>query len=105
MIKEINSTDFKEILTATDKLFLVDFFAEWCTQSKVMAPVITQILMEYKDNIIINRLNIEKNPDIALDYRVLSIPTILIFKDGTLAGRIEGVVTKSVIEQKLKKYL
>ena len=105
MIKEITSTEFKETLAATDKLFLVDFFTEWCSQSKAMSPVISQILMEYKKDVTINRLNIEKYPDIALEYRVLSIPTILVFKNGSLAGRIEGVVTKAAIEQKLKKYL
>lgn len=105
MIKEITSDEFKEILASNDKLLLIDFFADWCSPCKLMRPVINQLVLEYKDQIQVFRLDIEKYPDIALEYRVLSIPTILIFKNTTLCGKIEGVVTKVMAEQKLKKYL
>lgn len=72
---------------------------------KMMAPILSQVESENKDSIIFGKINIDENTDIALEYRVLSIPTLLFIKNGEVAGRIEGAVAKSVVDQKIEKYL
>lgn len=105
MIKEVSSEEFKELIQEPEKLVLTDFHADRFDQCKMMLPIMKQVAEEYREKVKVFRLDIEKNPDIALEYRVLSIPTILVFQAGKLKGRIEGVTTKTAIDQKLKKYL
>ena len=105
MLQDINSEEFKQLILEEEKLVLVDFYAEWCNPCKTMVPVLRQVVSEHKEELNVYRLDIEKNPDIALEYRVLSIPTLLIFKKGKLTGKIEGSTTKAAIDQKLKRYI
>lgn len=105
MIKEINSNGFKEILENSDKPVMINFFAERFAPCRMMLPVISQVANEYRDKLSVRSIDVEKNPDIALEYRVLSVPTIIIFRDGKPVGKIEGVTTKAVVDQKLNKYL
>ncbi len=105
MIREINSEEFKSVIDEKEKLILIDFHADWCGPCKMMMPIMTQVANDYRDKLTIFKIDIEKNPDVALEYRVLSIPTILVFKEGKLTGKIEGATTKAAMDMKLKKYL
>lgn len=104
MIKQLSATELNEMVHNSDKPILVDFYADWCVPCKMMAPIITQVENENRDDIIVGKVNIEENPDAALEYRVLSIPALLFIKDGEVLGRIEGAVAKSVVDQKIEKY-
>lgn len=104
MIKQLSSIELNEMVHNSDKPILVDFYADWCVPCKMMAPIITQVENENRDDIIVGKVNIEENPDAALEYRVLSIPALLFIKDGEVLGRIEGAVAKSVVDQKIEKY-
>ena len=104
MIREINSEEFKDMLEHSEKPMLVSFIAEKYSTCRMMAPILSQVANEYKDRFDISQIDVEKNPDIALEYRVLSVPTMLIFRDGRLLGKIEGVATKAAVDSKLSKY-
>lgn len=103
-MKNFNSENFEEEVMKADKPVIVDFYADWCAPCKMMAPIVNQVESEHKNDIIFGKLNIDENPMTALDYRVLSIPSILFVKDGKILGRAEGAVPKNVIDGKIKKY-
>ena len=103
-MKNFNSENFVEEVLQADKPVIVDFYADWCAPCKMMAPIVDQVEKEHKNNIIVGKLNIDENPMVALDYRVLSIPTLLFVKDGVILGRAEGAVTKNAVDAKINKY-
>lgn len=103
MVREINTEELNELIANSDKPVIVDFYAEWCGPCKLMTPIIKQIENENKDEIIVCKLNIEENPDAALQNRVLSVPALLFIKDGEIKSRLEGATTKVAVDQKIQK--
>lgn len=103
-MKILNADNFKNEVLESDIPVIVDFYADWCMPCKVMAPVVNEIEKKYINSIKMGKINIDENPMVALDYRVLSIPTLLFIKDGKVLGRLEEAVTKNVVETKIKKY-
>lgn len=75
----------------------IDFFAPWCGPCRLMAPVMEEIEKEYKDKIKISKINIDENQEEASKYQVMSIPTILILKDGKVANQLIGMQQKEAI--------
>ena len=103
-MKVLNADNFENEVLESDMPVIVDFYADWCRPCKVMAPVVNEIEKKYINSIKMGKINIDENPMVALDYRVLSIPTLLFIKDGKVLGRLEEAVTKNVVETKIKKY-
>lgn len=103
-MKILNADNFENEVLESDMPVIVDFYADWCMPCKVMAPVVNEIEKNYINSIKMGKINIDENPMVALDYRVLSIPTLLFIKDGKVLGRLEEAVTKNVVETKIKKY-
>lgn len=103
-MKILNADNFENEVLESDMPVIVDFYADWCMPCKVMAPVVNEIEKKYINSIKMGKININENPMVALDYRVLSIPTLLFIKDGKVLGRLEEAVTKNVVETKIKKY-
>ena len=103
-MKILNADNFENEVLESDMPVIVDFYADWCKPCKVMAPVVNEIEKKYINSIKMGKINIDENPMVALDYRVLSIPTLLFIKDGKVLGRLEEAVTKNVVETKIKKY-
>lgn len=85
-----SAEEFNELLKNED-ILLVDFFADWCGPCKMLAPVIDQIAEQYADKISVAKINIDENRDIASEYGIMSIPTIVVFKGGAEAAREVGV--------------
>ncbi len=104
MIYQLNDGNFEEEVINSDKPVIVDFYADWCGPCKMMTPVVSQIAGEYVDKIKVCKVNIDENTATAMKYRVLSIPTLVFFKNGEMLGRIEGAVQKSMVVQKVQKY-
>lgn len=104
MIHQVSNANFEEEVLKSEKPVLVDFYADWCGPCKMMVPVLSQISGENLDKIKVCKVNIDENTGLAMEYRVLSIPTLAFFKDGELKGKLEGAVPKSVVEQKMEKY-
>lgn len=92
----ITSDNFEEEILKTDKTALVDFYAVWCGPCKMMSPVIDEIAKE-NSNIKVGKLNVDDVENIAMKYNVMSIPTMIIFKNGKEVKRFVGVTSKNNI--------
>lgn len=77
---------------------LVDFYADWCGPCKMMAPVIEALAQEYEGKVKIGKLNVDDSPNIAEQYKVMSIPTIILVKNGAVVNKSIGAVAKSELE-------
>ena len=102
---KFTSADFEKEVLQSDKPVLVDFFADWCGPCKMMAPVVEQLAEELEGKAKVGKLNIDENMDIAEKYRVMNIPTFLIFKDGQEKERIVGAVSKNELKNKREQTL
>lgn len=89
-----NKNNFEETILKSKTPVLVDFYADWCTPCKMMSPIIEEISNEFKDKIIVLKINIDECPDIAQKYSVMSIPTIILFKNGEATKTSVGVTSK-----------
>lgn len=86
-------------------LLVVDCWAEWCVPCKMIAPVIEELAEDYQGKIVFGRLDVDENQSVAMQYQIMSIPTLLIFKNGKKVGQKVGALPKKVLESELAKYL
>ena len=96
------SENFKEIISRENAIVLVDFFAEWCGPCKALSPILEEVSLSLNDNQLIVKVDIDKCKDIAKSYVVMSVPTLIVFKDGAEATRLVGLRSKEEIEVLLK---
>ena len=95
---DLNSGDFNEEITNTDKLVLIDFFATWCGPCKMLSPIISEISDEYSESVKVCKVNVDENQDLALKYNIMSIPTLLFLKDGKIIKNSIGFCSKSELD-------
>ena len=100
----ITNVNFNQYLNG-DLPFVVDLWATWCGPCRAIAPVIAQLAEEYDGKIVVGKCDVEENDDIAIEYRVSSIPTILFFKEGKLVDRLVGAVPKNKLQEKFDALL
>jgi len=105
MAVEFTSSNFQSEVLGSDKPVLVDFWAEWCGPCKMIGPIVEELYNDYNGKAIVGKLNVDENPDIAMNYQVRSIPTILVFKNGEIVDKIIGAVPKTVLSQKLEAHI
>lgn len=96
MVKELNKDNFKQEVLDSDKVALVDFFADWCGPCKMVGPIVDQIASENSD-INVCKINVDEQPELAARYNVMSIPTLISFKDGQELKKSIGLVSKDEI--------
>lgn len=94
MLHHFNDANFNEDVLHSDKIVLVDFYAEWCGPCKMMGPVIEELANEAGDNYVIGKLNVDEAPETAAKYGVQSIPTVVVFKNGVEVNRSIGFKNK-----------
>lgn len=96
-----NDGNFNEEVLKSDIPVLVDFYADWCGPCKMMAPVIEKIAEKYAGKVKVGKLNVDASPASAAKYKVMSIPTFLVFKNGEVTGTLVGAVSQAALEAKL----
>lgn len=93
-----------EVLKSTQPV-LIDFWAPWCGPCRAVAPVVEELAKTYVGKVKVGKMNVDDHEKVPQTYQIMSIPTLLFFKDGKLAGQIIGAVPKAKIEGELKRHL
>jgi thioredoxin 1 len=104
MAIQFTDSNFQKEALESDIPVLVDFYADWCGPCKMMAPVVAELADEYAGKFKIGKLNVDEQNETASKYRVMSIPTLMIFKDGKAVDTVVGAVPKKVLQDKLESY-
>ncbi len=101
---EVTNTNFNNFITKK-KYAMIDCWAAWCMPCRIVGPSIEKIAEEYGDTVAVGKLNVDENREVAAKFGIMSIPTILFFKDGQLVDKVVGAVPKHVLEEKLKQVM
>jgi len=101
---EVTENSFNDFITRK-KYAIIDCWAAWCMPCRIIAPSIEKIAEEYGDKVAVGKLDVDKNRGIASKFGIMSIPTVLFFRDGHLVDNIIGAVPKHVLEEKLKQVM
>ena len=102
---EITEANFEESVIKSAHPVMIDFWASWCGPCKMIAPSVEQLADEYVGKAVIGKVNVDEQPELAGRYGVMSIPTLLFFKEGKQVGMIRGAYPKNAIAQELEKHL
>jgi len=101
---ELTDSNFYEVIKKGG-LVVVDCWAAWCAPCRIISPIIDALAKEYAGKILFGKLNVDLNRKIPMEYQIMSIPTILIFKDGKLVDRLIGARPRRLLESAITKYL
>jgi len=101
---EMTDALFKEIIQ-NHSLVVVDCWAPWCGPCYMVAPIIEELARDYAGKILFGKLNIDENQEISMQYQIMGIPTLLVFKNGKLVDRIVGAMPRQMLEPKITCYL
>lgn len=101
-VLKITSENYETEVLNSDKLVLIDFYADWCGPCRMMSSVIDEIAEEMSGKIKVGKINVDENQDLAMEYGIMSIPTIVMIKDGKAVKNLVGVRDKNEIKDTLK---
>ena len=104
-VMTVGETDFEASVLQADLPVLVDFWAEWCVPCHLISPAVEAIAREYDGRILAAKVNVDDNPNITFSVGVMSIPTLLLFKDGKEQARIQGARGKDAIVREIEPFL
>lgn len=102
---EVTEATFEDLVIKADKPTIVDFWAVWCGPCKMIAPVLEQIAAEHADQLQVAKLDVDHNGQLAMQYGVMSIPTLLLFKGGEAVERLVGYMPKDRLMERLRAHL
>nr|WP_317043093.1 thioredoxin [Chitinophaga jiangningensis] len=105
MALEFTDANFETEVLNSDKLTVIDFWAEWCGPCRAIGPVIEELSKDYAGKVNIGKVNVDHNPQLSVNYGITSIPAILFVKGGKVVDKQVGAVPKSVLEKKIQANL
>ncbi len=105
MALEFTDANFKADVVSSDKLTVVDFWAEWCGPCRAIGPVIEELGKEYAGRVNVGKLNVDHNPEVSINYGITSIPAILFFKNGEVVDKLVGAQPKGNFVKKIEQHL
>jgi len=105
MVIDVTDQNFEDEVLKSTLPVLVDIWAPWCGPCRMIAPVVEKLAEKYDQRFKFCRLNIDQNPQSATNYQVMSIPTLIFFKDGKMVDRVVGAVPERVLEPKIEALL
>ena len=105
MAVELNSANFEEKVLKSDKVVIVDFWAVWCMPCQMLHPVLDAVEEELGDKIVLAKVNVDEERDLAAKFNIMSIPTVIIFKNGEIKKQFIGVQPKDIYVNAVKEIL
>ena len=105
MAATFTDSTFDTDVLKSDKLTVVDFWAEWCGPCKALGPIIDQLSTEYAEKVNIGKLDVDSNPETSMKYGIRSIPTIIFVKNGQVVDKIMSAVPKAQLQSTIEKHL
>ncbi len=105
MAAEFTDANFQKEVLESDKLSVVDFWAEWCGPCRAIGPVVEELATQYAGKVNIGKVNVDNNSNISTNFGITSIPAILFFKNGQVVDKQIGAVPKSVLDKKIQSLM
>ena len=105
MALEFTDSNFQTDVLQSDKLTVVDFWAEWCGPCRAISPIIEELSKQYNGKIKVGKVNVDHNTNVSINYGITSIPAILFIKDGKVVDKQIGAAPKSILEKKIQAHL
>jgi thioredoxin 1 len=105
MAIQLSDSNFEKTVLQSDKLAMVDFWAEWCGPCRAIAPIVEELSKEYEGKVVVGKLDVDNNPETAMKYGIRSIPTILFIKNGQVVDKHVGAASKQHFVEILKKHI
>jgi thioredoxin 1 len=104
-VKEVSDSSFEKDVLGAGKPVLVDFWAQWCTPCRMLAPTVEAVAEQFSDTANVVKLNVDDNPSTAQRYGIKGIPTLILFRDGKEVERVVGATSKESITRMIDKYV
>ena len=103
-VKEVSDTSFENEVLGSSRPVLVDFWAQWCTPCRMLAPTVEAVAQQYNETATVVKLNVDDNPSTAQRYGIKGIPTLILFREGKEVERVVGATSKESITRMIDKY-
>jgi thioredoxin 1 len=105
MALEFTDANFQQTVIESDKLSVIDFWAEWCGPCRAIGPVIEELAAQYEGKVNIGKVNVDVNPNLSMNFGITSIPAILFVKGGQVVDKQIGAVPKAVLDKKIQSHM
>ncbi len=105
MALTLTDGNFQNEVLDSGKLAVIDFWAVWCGPCRMLAPTIEALAEDYKDQVVVGKMDVDQNPEVSQKFGIRSLPTVLFVKDGEVVDKQVGAVPRSVLEKKIQEHL